>query len=88
MPPSRAKSAPVPMPVDYIHRAHPWSPEFIGPRRQSVSVPHDYTPDLAGIQAPVLLIHGRYDRMAPFELEEDAGVLVEPDVPVAVMCVA
>jgi pimeloyl-ACP methyl ester carboxylesterase len=25
-------------------------------------------PDLAGIQAPVLLIHGRYDRMVAFEV--------------------
>jgi 2-hydroxy-6-oxonona-2,4-dienedioate hydrolase len=31
-----------------------------------VSVPHDYTENLAGIQA-VLLIHGRYDRMLAFE---------------------
>jgi hypothetical protein len=44
--------------VDYIHRAHNWPPEFIEARRQSASVPHDYTQDLAGIQAPVLLIHG------------------------------
>jgi len=36
--------------------------------RQSVSVPFDYTHDLAGIQAAVLLIHGRYNRMAPFEV--------------------
>jgi 2-hydroxy-6-oxonona-2,4-dienedioate hydrolase len=33
-----------------------------------VSVPHDYTQDLAGIEAPVLLIHGRYDRMVAFEV--------------------
>ena len=33
-----------------------------------MSLPHDYTQDLAGIQAPVLLIHGRYDRMVPFEV--------------------
>ena len=25
-------------------------------------------PDLSGIKAPVLLIHGRYDRMVPFEV--------------------
>jgi pimeloyl-ACP methyl ester carboxylesterase len=37
-------------------------------RRPSVSLPHDYTPDLPGIKAPVLLIHGRYDRMVPFEV--------------------
>jgi 2-hydroxy-6-oxonona-2,4-dienedioate hydrolase len=54
--------------VDYIHRAHAWSPEFIEARRQSVSLLHDYTQDLAQIQAPVLLIHGRYDRMVPFEV--------------------
>jgi pimeloyl-ACP methyl ester carboxylesterase len=54
--------------VQYIHRAHTWSPGFSEARRQSVSLPHDYTPDLAGIRAPVLLIHGRYDRMVPFEV--------------------
>jgi hypothetical protein len=54
--------------LDYIHRAHSWSQEFIEARRQLVSLPHDYTPDLAGIQAPVLLIHGRYDRMVAFEV--------------------
>jgi pimeloyl-ACP methyl ester carboxylesterase len=54
--------------VDYIHRAHTWSPEFTEARRQSVSTPHDYTPDLPSIQAPVLLIHGRYDRMVAFEV--------------------
>ena len=25
-------------------------------------------PDLSGIKAPVLLIHGRYERMVPFEV--------------------
>ncbi len=54
--------------VDYIHRAHTWSPAFEEARRQSVSLPHDYTPALAGIEAPVLLIHGRYDRMVAFEV--------------------
>jgi 2-hydroxy-6-oxonona-2,4-dienedioate hydrolase len=54
--------------VDYIHQAHTWSPAFDQARQQSISVPHDYTPELAGIQAPVLLIHGRYDRMVAFEV--------------------
>jgi pimeloyl-ACP methyl ester carboxylesterase len=54
--------------VDYIHRAHTWSPAFMDARRQSVSVPHDYTPELAAIRAPALLIHGRYDRMVAFEV--------------------
>lgn len=54
--------------VDYIHHAHTWSPEFMAARSQSMSVPHDYTPELTGIKAPVLLIHGRYDRMVAFEI--------------------
>jgi pimeloyl-ACP methyl ester carboxylesterase len=54
--------------VDYVHRAHTWSPELDEARKQSVSVPHDYTPELAGIRAPVLLVHGRYDRMVAFEV--------------------
>ena len=54
--------------VAYIHHAHTWSPEFLAARAQSVSLPHDYTPDLPGIKAPVLLIHGRYDRMVPLEV--------------------
>ena len=44
------------------------STELIAARAQSVSLPHDYTPELAEIKAPVLLIHGRYDRMVPFEV--------------------
>ena len=54
--------------VDYIHHAHTWSPEFMAARQQSVSLPHDYSPELAAIKAPVLLIHGRYDRMVAFEV--------------------
>ena len=54
--------------VDYIHRAHTGSPALAEARRQSVSLPHDYTPDLASIAAPVLLVHGRYDRMVAFEV--------------------
>src|SRR5579863_5585552 len=42
--------------VDYIHRAHTWSPEFLEARRRSVSVPRDYTAELPAIKAPVLLI--------------------------------
>ena len=33
-----------------------------------MSAPHDYTQNLAGTQAPVLLIHGRSDQMVPFEV--------------------
>src|SRR5262249_15869716 len=54
--------------VDYILRAHTWSPAFDEARRHSVSVPHDYTPDLANIRAPVLLIPRRYDPIVPFHM--------------------
>lgn len=54
--------------VQYVHHAHTWSPEFLEARRQSVSLPHDYSPELPAITAPVLLIHGRYDRMVAFEV--------------------
>src|SRR4029077_16901027 len=48
--------------------ARTWSPTFMKARRQSMSLPHDYTPDLGGIKAPTLLIHGRYNRMVTFEV--------------------
>ena len=55
--------------IDYIHHAHTWSPDFMDARSRSVSVPHDYTPELAAIRAPVLPDHGRaYDRMVAFEV--------------------
>jgi pimeloyl-ACP methyl ester carboxylesterase len=54
--------------VDYIHHAHTWSPAFLEARAKSISVPHDYTPELASIKSPALLIHGRYDRMVAFEI--------------------
>ena len=54
--------------VEYIHRMHTWSPELDAARKASYSVPHDYTPELDKIQAPVLLVHGRYDRMVVFEV--------------------
>ena len=54
--------------VDYVHHAHTWSPEFEAARAQSVSVAHDYTPEMTAIRAPLLLVHGRYDRMVPFEV--------------------
>jgi 2-hydroxy-6-oxonona-2,4-dienedioate hydrolase len=52
----------------YIHRAHTRSPEFIEARRKLRRAPHDYTPELPCIQAPVLLMRGRYDRIVSFEV--------------------
>jgi glutathione S-transferase len=49
--------------VDYIRRAHNWSPKFIEARRQSVSLP------------PVPLIHGRYDRTDEGVLTENVAIL-------------
>jgi len=40
--------------VAYIHRAHTWSPEFLEARRQSVSLPHDYTLNLAEVSIAIL----------------------------------
>lgn len=42
-------------------------PEHIEARRNSVSTPHSNMADLPRITAPVLIIHGRYDRMVPVE---------------------
>jgi len=42
--------------------------EFMEARRQWVSVPTTTHKTSAGIQAPVRLIHGRYDRMVTFEV--------------------
>jgi 2-hydroxy-6-oxonona-2,4-dienedioate hydrolase len=68
--------------VDYIHRGHTWSREFIDAGRQSVSLPHDYTPDLPSVQASVLLIHERYDRMVPFEV----SIAILNQLPTRVSC--
>ncbi len=54
--------------VDYIHYWHTWSPEFTEARKKSISTPHDYTEGLGGIKAPAFMVHGRYDRMVPFEV--------------------
>ena len=63
--------------VDYIHRAHTWSPAFDEARKQSVSVPHDYTPELAGIHIAELARRtGKEPAQAMMDLvmEERAGV--------------
>lgn len=54
--------------VDYIHHWHTWSPELTEARAKSKSLPHDYTDVLQGIKAPLFAVHGRYDRMVPFEV--------------------
>lgn len=53
--------------VDYHYRNFIDHPEHIEARRMSVSVSHSNMADLPQITAPVLIIHGRYDRMVPLE---------------------
>ena len=54
--------------VDYIHHWETWSPEFTAAREKSTSPDHDYTAELDKIQAPAMMIWGRYDRMVVFEM--------------------
>lgn len=54
--------------VEYIYQSHTGHPDHEAARQQSVSVYHDHGPDIATIQAPTLIIWGRYDRMCAFEI--------------------
>lgn len=53
--------------VGYLLRNFLDHPDHIEARRNSVSTPHSNMADLPQIEAPVLIIHGRYDRMVPLE---------------------
>ena len=57
--------------VDYLHHWHTRSPELAEARAKSKMVVVDYTEGATAIQAPALLIHGRDDRMIPFEKSID-----------------
>jgi 2-hydroxy-6-oxonona-2,4-dienedioate hydrolase len=54
--------------VEYIYQNHTGHADHEEARQQSVSVYHDHGPDIATIQAPTLIIWGRYDRMCAFEI--------------------
>jgi pimeloyl-ACP methyl ester carboxylesterase len=53
--------------VDYLLRNFLDHPDHIEARKNSVSTPHSNMADLGQIKQPVLIIHGRYDRMVPVE---------------------
>ncbi len=54
--------------VDYLHYWHTWSPEIDAARKSSKPIPADVKPeDVMKVQAPCLIVQGRYDRMTPFE---------------------
>ena len=53
--------------VDYLYQNFITHPEHVEARTNSVSVRHSNMADLPQIQAPVLIIHGRDDRMVPME---------------------
>lgn len=46
-------------------------------QRESVSVPHSNMADLARLAMPVLIVHGRQDRMVPFEQALQMAAYVE-----------
>ncbi len=54
--------------VDYIYRSHTGHPDHEEARQKSVSVYYDHGPGVATVQAPTLIIWGRYDRMCSFEI--------------------
>ncbi len=54
--------------IDYIHQSHTGRPDHEEARQKSVSVYHDHGPAVTTIQAPTLIIWGRYDRMCAFEI--------------------
>lgn len=53
--------------VEYLLRNFVDHPDHVEARRASVSTPHSNMADLPQITAPVLIIHGRHDRMVPLE---------------------
>jgi len=59
---------------------HAWSPEFIEARRQSVSLPHDYTQDLAQIQAPEIT-DAADDVAGSMGVPDDTSECTEPQPP-------
>ena len=54
--------------VDYIKYWHTWSPEFTEARNQTKNVAFDCRPYMRDMKAPALMVHGRFDRMVPFEV--------------------
>lgn len=54
--------------VAYIYQSHTGHPDHEAARQKSVSVYYDHGPGIATIQAPTLIIWGRYDRMCAFEI--------------------
>jgi len=54
--------------VDYIHQNYTSNPDHIEATQKSVSVPYDHGDELPNIEAPTLIIWGRYDRMCVFEI--------------------
>lgn len=67
--------------VRHSRREH-WSAE-----RESVSMPHSNMADLRQLQMPVLMVHGRLDRMVPFEQALQMAAYIEhADVRILAQC--
>jgi 2-hydroxy-6-oxonona-2,4-dienedioate hydrolase len=54
--------------VEYIRAAHTGRPDLAVARSSSVNVPFDHIKGVMSIQAPTLLVWGRHDRTANFEI--------------------
>ena len=54
--------------VEYMHRNANGHPDHLEARRKSTTVTHSNLADLPKIGSPLLIIHGRYDRMVPVEV--------------------
>ena len=53
--------------IDAHHEFRLFDQERDGPRVGGASYPHSRLADLAGLETPTLIIHGRFDRMVPLE---------------------
>ena len=53
--------------VEYLYQNANGHPDHAEARAKSSSVPHSNLPQLSGIKAPTMIIHGRYDRMVTVE---------------------
>ena len=54
--------------VDYVRDQYTSRPDLIEARNASKSVPHDYRPQVPGVRAPAMMVHGRHDKMVPLEV--------------------
>ena len=57
--------------VEYIYNSATGRPDLAEARAKSKSTQYDHSHDITKIEAPTLIIWGRYDRMCVFEMFEN-----------------